>query len=228
LCSIPNWLARNASESALVLSSNRLATNASRLSLVFNLNCRATNLFRFGAGLQPNWGRDECFRGWRLYSTPIGVASKAHGWRFAYPGKACNLFYNPVRVAARLMGVRSSNAVDTRHRFSNARSRSIKRPGWNRTMVLTTQPISLRRISICVLSNATSLTHPDLDHSPERQRRAHRIAMGGALRGTHGLHKYTTERCKCGTTRTGRKGSPEPSELGSDSVIPPTTRANGY
>jgi hypothetical protein len=97
------------------------------------------------------------------------------------------------------MGVCSSNAVDTRHRFSNARSRSIKRPGWNRTMVLMTQPISLRRISLSVLSNATSLTHTHLDRSPERQRRAHRIAMGGALRGTHGPHRHTTERCKCGT-----------------------------
>jgi hypothetical protein len=54
-----------------------------------------------------------------LYSTPSGVASKAQGWRFAYPGKAIKLISNPNGVAAY-----SLNLHPATESISNESSRS--------------------------------------------------------------------------------------------------------
>jgi hypothetical protein len=51
---------------------------------------------------------------------PKGVASIAHGWRFAYHGKASKMIFNPEGVAACLMGVLSSKAINHEYIFPNA------------------------------------------------------------------------------------------------------------
>jgi hypothetical protein len=53
----------------------------------------------------------------RLYFNPNGVAPIAQGWRFAYPGKTIKIIFNPKGVAACLMGVLSSNAVNPKRSF---------------------------------------------------------------------------------------------------------------
>jgi hypothetical protein len=50
-----------------------------------------------------------------LCVNPKGVASKAQGWRFAYPGKVSKLISNPKGVAASLMGEHSKKRSNSEH-----------------------------------------------------------------------------------------------------------------
>jgi hypothetical protein len=51
---------------------------------------------------------------------PKGVASIAHGWRFAYHGKASKMIFNPEGVAACLMGVFASLEINHEYIFSSS------------------------------------------------------------------------------------------------------------